>query len=726
MSALPMSKHEYVNTHQLQLNRCDELSLDKELWAIAKAIMLSYGVSSSSIAIEQGQDVFLLADCGTDASRNRQYCSLFMHTIAARQLVVIADIEHDQKSQIENFVDGALGIRFYAGYPIFDEDGNPFGCISITDNIPRHDLRNNDFEFLINTSHFIKKIINNSREDIMKSSISSFVEACGVAIITSDASGMISSWNTAAKTTFGYSSAEVEGQNLSIIIPERFRANHAKGMERLKMGGAPRLVGKAVEVIGLHKNGHEFPIEVSLSAWLSPAGWQFGALIRDISERRQRDENLQHLASHDPLTGLLNRRVFSDRLEEILKSSRSTIVFVIDLDGFKNVNDTLGHLMGDDLLRIVSVRIAANLPPEALFARLGGDEFAVMLPNCEDPIRALQLCGEIMSAFDQDFSIGAHELPLSASIGFAMAPFHAQDAEGLLLRADLALIEAKQKEGGAFRVFDIGIENKLIARRAFSDEVRQATVDREWELHFQPQILLADNRLVGAEALLRWKHPKRGLIRPGVFIETLEMHAVASEVGRWTISEACGQLVCARKKGLDIPTISVNLFARQLRMRGIERTVLEILEQHGLMPSDLELELTESIVLQQDTKSLSELSALRQAGVRLAFDDFGTGFASLSTLKNFPVDKIKIDKSFVAELNNNKICFAIVGSIIHIAKELNIDVVAEGIENTEQLDIIKDLGCNIGQGFFWGIPNSDPFKLSRLNIDRFDKIKYLN
>jgi predicted signal transduction protein with EAL and GGDEF domain len=310
----------------------------------------------------------------------------------------------------------------------------------------------------------------------------------------------------------------------------------------------------------------------------------------------------------------------------------------------------------------------------------------------------------MVDAFDRDFSIGGHELRLSTSVGFALAPMHATDAEELLLRADLALIEAKRHACGIVRMFDRGLENRLLAQRAFRDEVRHATIAKEWELYYQPQLGLTDNRLLGAEALLRWNHPTRGLIAPGVFLETLEKHAVAAEVGRWIIDEACGELVRARSGGIPLPSISINLFAIQLRSAGIEKTVLDVLEHHSLEPSDLELELTETVVLRQDARSLAELLALRQAGVRIAFDDFGTGFASLSTLKGFPVDKLKIDKSFVGDVTRSPHSRAIVGGIAHLARELGLELVAEGVETTAQRDALLELGCEIGQGYLWGMP----------------------
>ena len=526
-----------------------------------------------------------------------------------------------------------------------------------------------------------------------------------MAIITTTETGLISFWNAAAAEMFGHSFEEARGENIAFIVPERFRADHDRGMERIAAGGAPRLVGKAVEVVGLHRDGREFPIEIALSTWQSPNGREFGAQIQDISARHARDVKLRHLASHDPLTGLPNRRAFCERLDEALEAG-PVAVLMLDLDGFKSINDTLGHLVGDDLLRLVAVRLKARLGYDAMLARIGGDEFAALVPDCADPVQVRTIAAALTHAFETDFSVGGHELRLTTGVGFALAPLHASASEELMLRADLALLAAK-KRAPCIRMFDRGLENKLSAQRAFQDEVRQAMLQKEWELHYQPQVRLIDNELVGAEALLRWHHPTRGLISPALFLDTLEKHSVAEEVGRWVLDKACAQMKVWRASGVAIPMISVNLFAIQLRSGGLDKIVFDTLERHGLSPGDLELELTEKIALRQDARSLQELRVLRRAGVRLSFDDFGTGFASLTTIKSFAVDKLKIDRSFVGDLPGNRHSRAIVSGVLHLARELGLAVTAEGVATVDQSQTLIELGCVIGQGYLWGLPSAD-------------------
>ena len=395
---------------------------------------------------------------------------------------------------------------------------------------------------------------------------------------------------------------------------------------------------------------------------------------------------------------------FAIELDETLASGSAAALLMLDLDGFKGVNDALGHLAGDDLLRIIAVRLAGRLPAEALLARLGGDEFAVLLAGCRSASEARRVGLAALEAFADDFAIAGHQVRLSTSVGFALAPLHAEVGEELMLRADLALFAAKRSADGVVRMFDRALENKLTADSAFKSEIREATLSRQWLLHYQPQVDMATGAPVGAEALLRWQHPSRGRIAPRLFLEVLERHAMADEVGRWVLSTAVAELARVRAAGIATGPVGVNLFASQLRAPGIERVVLDVLERHGLVPADLILELTETIALRQDARCLDELQALRRAGVRLAFDDFGTGFASLTTLRRFAVDMLKIDRSFVADVVTSAPSRAIVGGVVHLARELGLELVVEGVETSAQRVALVDLGCSVGQGYLWGRP----------------------
>jgi len=300
--------------------------------------------------------------------------------------------------------------------------------------------------------------------------------------------------------------------------------------------------------------------------------------------------------------------------------------------------------------------------------------------------------------------LSGHRMQIGLSIGIGLAPLHAEDAEELLLRADLALLEAKKTGQDNIRVFDPPIANQLTARRAFKDELRLATERGDWELTYQPQVRLSDQELIGVEALLRWKHPERGLLFPADFLNTLETHLVAHEVGEWVIDEACRQMAVWRMQGLDVQRMALNLFAAQFTNGNLGTTISQALEKHALSPADIEIEITETIALRSDDQILTALSELRDCGINIAFDDFGTGFASLSTLARLPVTRLKIDRSFVHDLCNRPQGAAIVSAVISLGRSLNLEVTAEGIETDEQRIRLLALGCREGQGYLFGKP----------------------
>lgn len=469
------------------------------------------------------------------------------------------------------------------------------------------------------------------------------------------------------------------------------------------------MTGRAVEVIAIRRDGSEFPAELSLSIWEGPLGFGVGAQLQDISERRAREERLHHLAHHDGLTGLLNRSSFRVRIEAELERTGVASVLVLDLDDFKGVNDGLGHAAGDTLLQALALRLAAAVGPDDVLARLGGDEFAVLLANEQDPRRIGLRAEAMLNLIRRPFSVCGHQLHLSGSAGIALAPLHAGDAEELIVRADLALFRAKSEGGRRYRMFDTGMERQLSATRAFQDELRYAFTDRQFELHFQPQVSLDDGRLIGAEALLRWRHPTRGLLYPKSFLSVLETHALAFQAGCWVLDEACRSLASWRSAGLPPMRVGVNLFAAQLRTGTLVEVIDETLLRHELAPQDLEIEITETIALRQDPKELEPLREIHARGVSIAFDDFGTGFASLSMLKDFPLSRLKLDRSFVQDLCVDQHSAAIVKGVLTIGHSLGLDVIAEGIETAEQEALLRQWSCDAGQGFHYGhaIPSDE-------------------
>lgn len=530
-----------------------------------------------------------------------------------------------------------------------------------------------------------------------------FAATMNLALIVVDSQGDIRFANAAFCAIFGYEAEQVRGRQITMIIPERMRGAHSAGMANAASGAKPGLAGKPVEVSALKSDGTEFPIEITLSMWTSEGEFWAGATIRDISERRERDARLMRLASHDTLTGLRNRHEFMTVLAEKLSSGAACSLLMMDLDGFKDVNDMHGHLVGDSLLQAVGVRLPYLLGDKTVIGRLGGDEFAVLFPDSGDPVVAKREAARILDAFRKPFSLGGLELELGASIGIALAPAHGREAEELLASADFALYRAKAAGGRAYRFFETSMRNESQAKRDMRDRLRRALHKNELEIYYQPQVDLSTRKVVGFEALIRWNHPDLGLLLPGAFLPSLEQSSLASDIGWWTIEEAC-QMAADLNRQDGRYRIAVNLFPQQFRSPHLCDRVSDALERHQVAPEWLELEITEEVALNDADASVQALKAIRDIGVGVAFDDFGTGFASLSSLQRYPLTTLKIDRGFIRDIRTRPSDAAITRALVAMSKEMGLRTVAEGIEGAAQESVLREIGCQEGQGYLYGRP----------------------
>lgn len=523
----------------------------------------------------------------------------------------------------------------------------------------------------------------------------------------------IIAWNSAAEALFGYTALEAHGRSLSIIIPERFRSSHEAGLARAVKSGEARLAGQAVEILALHAQGHEFAVDLSLSMWFEQGQPMFGALVRDVTDRARARRRLEHLAHCDTLTSLPNRNALQARLSFAVASGPVALL-ILGLDGFKHINDTLGHSAGDRLLAQVAERLGAALGDRDFLARIGGDEFAIVVPGCEASGALEVLTGRIFEELGRPFELAAQEIFVDVSIGIAIAPRDASTEEELLCHADLALHEAKAQGGRGRTFFARAMQTRAETKLRLGLEMRGALARGEFELWFQPQVRVRDGTLVGVEALLRWRHPTHGLLQPNLFVDILEQSPVAKEVGDWIVREACRVAASWQTIGRPPLRVGINLFAVQLDSERLFDVVKQALDEHHLAPSLLELEITEKTVLRHTNRSPRALRRLKALGVHLAFDDFGTGFASLSLLQRYPLTRLKIDRSFIAMIDRRPGDAAIVGAVTTMAQGLGLHVIAEGVETPAQEGMLKQLGCDEAQGFLYGRPMPE----SEL-IDRF-------
>ena len=481
----------------------------------------------------------------------------------------------------------------------------------------------------------------------------------------------------------------------------------------------------------VHKQGHVVTLAWS-GVWSEPEQKYFFT-GRDVTESKLVEDKLRHLAHFDQLTGLPNRTSLQNDLDELIYSStglgrREASIAMFDLDGFKDINDTLGHSTGDQLLQEVARRMSAVAVGDARFYRLGGDEFVLILPDCGDPREIAQLVDSTLHRLRESFDINGHQLFIGASVGIAIAT-DGLNTEELISNADLALYDAKAAGGNMYRLFMPVLRARAQARRELDTELRRACSNDEFVLYFQPQMRASDGAVVGAEALLRWRHPQRGILAPGAFIEALAESPIALGLGRWIIHTACASAARWRAMGLPPIRVGVNLFPAQFHDGTLLKDVEAALLQSGLPPAALELEITENVALGQDETMLAQLRTLRAKGIDLAFDDFGTGYASLSYLARYPLTRIKIDQSFMRKITDKSTLqdTAIVRSLIIMAHNLGLQVIAEGVETPYQAAFLRAEKCEELQGFLYAPPLpiqefEEFLKLNQTQSDHFEKI----
>ncbi|WP_164937867.1 EAL domain-containing protein [Bradyrhizobium guangxiense] len=530
----------------------------------------------------------------------------------------------------------------------------------------------------------------------------------GDGLVCTDEDHKITVWNPGASAIFGYTPAEMIGRPFETLC-----AVPADGHARPSMHDAARqallVPGGAVvvEFEGRRKNGETFSVEASFSGWQGTDGFQYGAILRDISVRKREAERVKYLAEYDALTGLANRNTLHARLVGMIADAerrpREVALLVIGLDGFQRINDMWGHSAGDLVLQAVAARPRDHAGEGAIVARLSGDEFAIAREGADGGEPVVAFAERIAGAFETPLTTGTRRHRVRISIGVAVYPEGGQGADDLLSNGHLALSRAKMTRRGSHLIFEAAIRQELENRLTLESELALAADRGEFELFYQPQVRLIDGSLVGAEALIRWRHPVRGYVSPGEFMPVVNTSALSERIANWVMETACRQARAWELSGRNV-RVAINLSPSQLQSGDLADSVAALLETSGLTASLLEIEVTEDILLQDERRVLAIFKRIQELGVRVLFDDFGTGYASLSYLKKFPLDGLKIDRSFVFGLLANSEDAAIVSSTIGLSKQLGLTVVAEGIENKATADFLVSMGCEEGQGYFFGRP----------------------
>lgn len=532
------------------------------------------------------------------------------------------------------------------------------------------------------------------------------------AIACTDAAGMIITWNPAADETFGWRQDEIFGRPLADLFEDGALTAEFQRAKTFLRGRMNRYHGELEAVTARRRDGTEFTASVTLTGWASPDGRFVTAFIRDVSEKRMTEERIRFLAHHDPLTELPNRTLFNDRLSLAMAMARRNggrvALMLLDLDNFKDINDTLGHGVGDKLLQTVAGRLTAHKRDTDTVARLGGDEFAIVLPQFRSASDTLSYAKRIIEIVGEPMTIEGHEVQVGTSIGVALYPDDGHDIEHMVSHADMAMYQAKADGRNTFRLFAEQMNAEVKDRKQMLADMRDALDRNGFQLAFQPQIQLADQAIVGSEALLRWHHGERGHVPPGRFIPVAEQGGLIVDLGEWVVRAACEQIGAFDRNGLPPIRIAVNISSVQFRRGNLVECTRDILDRTGVSPDRLEFEITESVVMTDVEKAIQTMQELDTLGVRLSMDDFGTGYSSLSYLRQFPIQKIKIDKSFVQDIEVEENSMEIVNAIIGLSRSLNITVVAEGVETEGQLACLREAGCELVQGFYFGRPMAAP------------------
>jgi diguanylate cyclase (GGDEF)-like protein/PAS domain S-box-containing protein len=541
------------------------------------------------------------------------------------------------------------------------------------------------------------------------------LDSIGDAVICADILGNITFLNLVAEKMTGWTSQEAGGRPMA----EVFRILDATSLENILNPmvvavGENQTMHLPQNCILIRRGGYEIPIEGRFSPIHDREGNVTGAVIvfSDVSAARTMALQMVHSAQHDYLTDLPNRMLLNDRVSHAIllasRHSQKVGVLFLDLDGFKHINDSLGHPIGDKVLQSIGRRLVSCVRLSDIVSRQGGDEFVVLLSEMAQSEDAAITARRMLRAVAEVHSIDQHELHITTSIGVSVYPDDGLDAETLIKNADTAMYQAKENGRQSYQFFTPAMNVRAVQRQSIEESLRRAVERREFVLHYQPKISLKTGQITGGEALLRWIHPTRGLVPPAEFIPVAEDSGLLLPIGRWVLREACKQARSWLDAGLPLPSVAVNISAMQFRDENFLEGVFAILKETGLDPRSLELELTESVLMKRAESAASVLQALRGRGVQVAVDDFGTGYSSLSYLRKFPIDALKIDQSFVRQITTTPNDTSIVTAVISMGRSLKLRVIAEGVETQQEMEFLQALHCDEAQGYYFSRPVAAP------------------
>ncbi len=533
-------------------------------------------------------------------------------------------------------------------------------------------------------------------------------ESASEVIVGINNQAVISYINPAAEKVFGYRTDEMIGQPLTTLMPERLRSKCLYGLQHYLATREKHLCWDGIEIPGLHKDGHELSLELSLGECHQDSSHRFIGIIHDITERKRANEQIRHLAQHDALTGLPNRLLCHDRIAQAIAHARrhckKVAVLFLDLDGFKYINDSLGHQVGDQLLQIVATRLQACLREEDFVARLGGDEFIISLPAINDGSDAMIIADKVLASLREPFHIDRHELYVTGSIGISFFPADGEDSKSLMRAADTAMYHAKDEGRNHYQFFTPHLNAIAQRRLTLANRLHQALGRHELLLYYQPQVDLQSGKIVAAEALVRWQSPELGLVSPCEFIKIAKNTGLMVSIDEWVLRQACQQLQRWHQAGYPNLYITINMSSQEICSSTAISLMQRILCETHLPPSAVEIDIAEGLGMIHNPRYADLLEQLARLGIRLAVDDFGSGYTSLAALQRYPIHAIKIDQSIVHGFAADPDDSAIIKAIIAVAQSLHLKITAKGVETQAQASFLKTQGCTVAQGFYFKEP----------------------
>ncbi len=663
-----------------------------------------FGTPYAVISLVGHDRLYFKSHYGTDLTgidRDGSFCA---HAVLQDDLFLVTDALKDERFCQHPHVSGPPNLRFYAGVPLVAPSQHKIGTICVLDDKPRSEFSGHERKNLEDVATLVMNRLELRRLSCVCGAewaqFLNLATASHDAIVCTDADGKIKFWNPAATSLFGYAEKEVVARPISVIFPEYVAERQTKKIQDISRTIEPPLAESKLQVLARSRQGNLIPIDLAVTTHREETELSICMILRDAASKTEREQRLFGLLDIDPVTGAHTRSRFYAELRNAINSGVGAVL-TLDFDKFKDINSEHGYSSGDRLLRAAVKRIRDQVRSGAFIGRIGGDSFAIVLPNAADHQEPAAAANDLLQTFEAPFTLANKSVRLTASIGRALIPDHGSDPDELLANANLGLHSAKVKGGNRHISFEPNMRRQAIARYSCDSDLRRAFECGEFEIHYQPQVRLSDRAVTGAEALLRWRHPTRGLLPPAAFLPVLQAGPLAAPVGSWLLRTACADATRWQVPRSPEFRVSVNLFETQFRDGNLTNEVREALQSSGLSPKALEIEITENIALKTADAIINSLQQLRDDGVGISFDDYGTGYACLSLLKTFPLTRLKIDQAFIQDLCEDKGDAAIIQAIIYIGRKLGLSIIAEGIETEEQETVLRMYGCTEGQGFLF-------------------------